>query len=165
MGCLTLRKATEAPPRGGADHGFAKPMPDGESRARGGSPWETLDEERVETAGIDYVAISVRDVGRSIRFYERLFGCQVVERDFAGSARALLNAGGGAYLALHERVDDRAETEPPSRWSFVVSDIDRARACVWNLGVPTVGGIDVPHRIHPWRRERSWPWTATAIAG
>ncbi|MBN1239411.1 MAG: VOC family protein [Gammaproteobacteria bacterium] len=157
-GMTLMRKATETLLCFGivrGPSGDRASEPAGVARG-GGQRRESLDEERIDVAGIDYVTISVGDLGRSVRFYQRLFGCQVVERNYAGKARVLLSAG-GAYVAMQERRAEPAEADtPPGRWSFMVEDIDRARACAWNLGVATVGGTDAPRRIHAWRRERSF---------
>lgn len=122
----------------------------------GGRRFGPLNEQRIDVAGVDYLTITVRDLERSVRFYRRIFGCDVIDQGSGGHG-LLMNTSGGLYLAIHEwRGALAADAWPPSRWSFVVADLDRVRESVWNLGVATADGTDAPHRVYPWRPERSF---------
>jgi len=74
----------------------------------------------VRVSGIDHVVLTVRDIERTIAFYERVLGMRAVT--FAGGRRAL--AFGDQKLNLHEA---GKEFEPKSR-------------------VPTPGSIDICFR-------------------
>ena len=118
---------------------------------------DSCGDEGVEIAGVDYVGISARDLGRSAEFYRRLFGLRIVDevREQGGTA-VLMRTSEGVYLGLHEGRSTAGRASAQSRFSFVVGDIDRARAAVWNLGVPTADGSDEPRRRRSWRASRSF---------
>lgn len=54
------------------------------------------------------VTLFVRDVGHAVRFYVETLGMKLVEQ--AGSGWAVIDAGEGFHIALHER-GDRVEGE------------------------------------------------------
>lgn len=113
--------------------------------------------ERVAVSGVDYLSIFTPELRRSVAFYVRVFGFRVVKpsRDRAG--RSVLMAAGRTYLAIHERQPSESAPAPALCWSFVVNDLDRARASVWNLGVvPTYDGTYEPEPQRPWHGGRSF---------
>ena len=113
------------------------------------TPW-------VQVACVDYVAIPVRDLERSINFYTRVFGFRVVEDGrLDPEPYMLLHARGGPYLALHALPDRPPAGGTRIRCSFVVADLDRVRESLWNLGVPTADGSVEPRHVHRWRTTRS----------
>lgn len=112
--------------------------------------------------GIDHVNLSVRSIDRSIAFYARVFGFRVVE-DGRHERRpyVIMTATGHAYLALHEDSDlsdehtADATRQSPWHWSFVVGDIESARASLWNLGVAVSVDSGEPDQVHRWKRSCS----------
>lgn len=108
-------------------------------------------------AGVDYLSIFTPELRRSVEFYSRVFGFCVVNASRRPAGRYVLMAAGRFYLALHERARSQSESTRTLCWSFVVDDLDRARASVWNLGiVPLRLGAQDSERNTPWRRSRSF---------
>jgi catechol 2,3-dioxygenase-like lactoylglutathione lyase family enzyme len=117
---------------------------------------ETSGEDRADIAGVDYLSIFTPDLRRSVEFYSRVFGFSVVDASHGPAGRSVLMAAGRFYLALHEPRSESDSTRVLC-WSFIVDDLDRARARVWNLGiVPLHLGPQEPERNTPWRRSRSF---------
>ena len=115
---------------------------------------EPSGDDRVEVAGVDYLTIFSPELRRSVRFYSRVFGFRVLEATRRGAGRSALLSAGPFYLAIRER--PRSNGPDPARalcWSFVVDDVDRARASMWNLGVvPVRDSTDCPRHEQPRRR-------------
>lgn len=114
-------------------------------------------DERVDVAGIDYLSIYTPELRRSVELYSRVFGFCVVSasRDHAG--RSALMAAGRFFLAIRERQRSESDWTRTLAWSFVVDDLDQARASIWNLGiVPVRDGMHEPQSNPPWRRRRSF---------
>ena len=115
-------------------------------------------EDRVEVAGVDYLTIFAPELRRCVTFYSRVFGFRVLEATRRGAGRSALLSAGRFYLAIRER--PRSSGSDGARalcWSFVVDDVDRARASMWNLGVvPVSEATDGPQPERPWRTGRSF---------
>lgn len=113
--------------------------------------------ERIEVAAVDHLAIEARDVSRSVEFYRRVFGFQVIERQSASvDGGVVIGVPGRAYLSVRARANAAgASSAPCIRWSFVVEHLDAVRESLWNLGVPTADGSAEPRRLHGWRNGRS----------
>jgi catechol 2,3-dioxygenase-like lactoylglutathione lyase family enzyme len=103
------------------------------------------DGESIAIAGLDHSTISVRDMQRSISFYERVFGFEVVEvrggprphvvmgtRDNC-TYRVLFSWSAGSTDAGYERS------------TFIVDKLEAAREALWNCGVPVVEGNAARH--------------------
>jgi len=126
------------------------------SRSFNASP-ELTGPDRVEVAGVDYLSIFTPELRRSVTFYARVFGFRVIEASQSGAGRSVLMAVGRFHLAIRERQASGVEQTPALCCSFVVDDLDRARASVWNLGVvPIREGAQEPRHIRSWRRSRSF---------
>jgi catechol 2,3-dioxygenase-like lactoylglutathione lyase family enzyme len=113
--------------------------------------------DRVDVAGVDYLSIFTPELRRSVDFYSRVFGFCVVDASRRPDGRSVLMGAGRFCLALHERQRTESDSTRTLSWSFIVDDLDRARAIVWNLGiVPLRRGAQEPQRNTPWRRSRSF---------
>lgn len=113
--------------------------------------------DRVDVAGVDFLSIFVPELRRSVDFYARVFGFRIVEAAPRGARQSVLMASGPFYLAIHERQGGASDRSRALCWSFVVDDLDRARASVWNLGVvPTRDGTHEARPSASWRRSRSF---------
>jgi catechol 2,3-dioxygenase-like lactoylglutathione lyase family enzyme len=104
-------------------------------------------DDRIVVAGVDYLSIFTPDLRRSVDLYSQVFGFSVVESVRRGAGRSMLMAARRFHVAIHERQRDGSEPERALRWRFVVDDLDRARASVWDLGlVPIRDGAHEPRR-------------------
>ena len=118
---------------------------------------DTSGSDRVDVAGVDFLSIFAPELRRSVEFYSRVFGFRLVEVARRGAGRSALMASGPFYLAIHERQRAGSDRTQALCWSFVVNDLDQARASVWNLGlVPTRDGTHEPRNNPAWRRSRSF---------
>ncbi|HEX5049056.1 MAG TPA: VOC family protein [Gammaproteobacteria bacterium] len=118
---------------------------------------ETSGNDRVDVAGVDFLSIFTPELRRSADFYSRVFGFRVIESARRGAGRSALMASGPFYLAIHERPRGASDRAGALCWSFMVDDLDRARASIWNLGiVPTRDGTHEPGGKPSWRRSRSF---------
>jgi len=114
---------------------------------------EPVGPEPVDVSGVGHVSIFTPDLRRSVKFYARVFGFRVIE----AATRSALMAAGRLRLAIHERQPRGAEPSPALCCSFVVDDLERARASIWNLGVvPIREEAHEPRRSRPGRRCRSF---------
>jgi catechol 2,3-dioxygenase-like lactoylglutathione lyase family enzyme len=110
--------------------------------AETGNPLSFGVECPVVPVAIDLVSMSVRDLARSIAFYRRVFGLHVTEdgRDTRQPYVIMSSSGRtvpAVQLALHEepQLNRDAAAASPVDWRFVVGDLDRTHADLWNLGV------------------------------
>ncbi|HEX7081604.1 MAG TPA: VOC family protein [Gammaproteobacteria bacterium] len=87
------------------------------------------------------IEIPTRDSRRAVRFYNRVFGFELVSTTRKnGSPRVLMRGRGWTYLAIEEQSDAIAE---PKRLRFETVSLDIARERLWNLGVvPADGSIE-----------------------
>src|SRR5690606_7518666 len=101
---------------------------------------------------IDVVA---SDLFRAVRFYSRVFGLlpaphswqeNLVVVPVTPDARLVLHAA-------HAAVRHRARCI--KRFGFVVSDLDRVRELVWELGVKVARDSGAPDHIYRWSNGRS----------
>ncbi|HEX7082365.1 MAG TPA: VOC family protein [Gammaproteobacteria bacterium] len=111
----------------------------------------------VGVAGVDYLSIYTPELRRSVELYSRVFGFCVVGASHDRAGRSVLMAAGRLYLAIRERPRGEFDSTGALGWSFVVDDLDRARAITWDLGiVPIRDGTHEPQCDSPWRRRRSF---------
>lgn len=109
------------------------------------SNWEALvtrfvPEEPVDVTTVGAVSIPSRDSRRAIRFYNRVFGFELVAQRGNGSPLVLMRGRGCLYLALDEHDGAMAATK---RLRFETVSLDVARERLWNLGVvPADGSIE-----------------------
>ena len=97
-------------------------------------------EEPVDVTTVGAVSISSRDSRRAIRFYNRVFGFELVAKRGNGSPRVLMRGRGCFYLAIDEHDGAIAATK---RLRLETVSLDVARERLWNLGVvPTDGSIE-----------------------
>jgi catechol 2,3-dioxygenase-like lactoylglutathione lyase family enzyme len=103
-------------------------------------------DDRVDVAGVDCLSIFTPELRRSVDFYSRVFGFRVIDSSHRTAGRSVLMAARRFYLAIHERHGRKSNSTRALCWSFVVDDIDRTRASIWNLGiVPVRDGTSGPH--------------------
>jgi catechol 2,3-dioxygenase-like lactoylglutathione lyase family enzyme len=109
--------------------------------------------EHVELNGP--VNVAVRDLSCSVRFYARVFGFHTCKR--WGDCVATLEATKArATLMLHEQRSPLLRASRLwRRWGFVVTDLDRARQLVWELGVKIARDSGEPDHIYRWSNGRS----------
>ena len=77
-----------------------------------------------------HVGLNVTDLARAVRFYNGIFGLQVLqESDAAGRRFAFLGAGGKTVLTLWEQSAGRFDAGAPGlhHLSFRVEDVDAVR--------------------------------------
>jgi catechol 2,3-dioxygenase-like lactoylglutathione lyase family enzyme len=114
-------------------------------------------DDRVAVAGIDCLSVFTPELRRSVEFYSRVFGFGVVDASRGPVGRSALMAAGRFYLELHERRRSRPDSMRALGWSFVVDDLDRVRASIWDLGiVPLPDGTDERQRNRSSRGSRSF---------
>jgi catechol 2,3-dioxygenase-like lactoylglutathione lyase family enzyme len=108
--------------------------------------------------GIDHINLSVKNLQRSMEFYEQVFGFRLIEdgRDRPGAPYVILSAHGRAYLALHES-RNTAKPEHPftNHWGFVVGNIERARRFLNARHVRMQTNDDPEGDIREWPKSRS----------
>src|SRR5262245_39572989 len=118
---------------------------------------EPVGSDRVDVVGVDYLSIFTPELRRSVTFYARVFGFRVVEVSQSRAGRSVVMSVGRFHLAIHERQPSGSEPTPALCCSFVVDDIDRARASIWTLGVvPIREGRHEPRHGHALRRSGSF---------
>ena len=78
-----------------------------------------------------HVGLNVRDLGRSARFYQQVFGFEVMgQSEERGREYVFLGAGGTLRLTLWPQSDGRAATDRPGlhHLSFRVDSLDHVEA-------------------------------------
>jgi catechol 2,3-dioxygenase-like lactoylglutathione lyase family enzyme len=114
-------------------------------------------DDRVEVASVDYLTIFTPELRRSVRFYARVFGFRLLEATRRGAGLYALLSAGQLYLSIRERPAGGSDPARALCWSFVVDDVERARASIWNLGiVPVSESTDGPQGERLRRRRRSF---------
>jgi catechol 2,3-dioxygenase-like lactoylglutathione lyase family enzyme len=96
------------------------------------------------------VVVPVRDVGKSVEFYRRVFGFRTPPTRRGASAAASVT--GPVPVAAHERAElwlqPRGERPvQPRRWTFTVTNLDDVREKVWELGVKIARDSGDPDHI------------------
>lgn len=90
-------------------------------------------EEPVDVTTVGALKIPTRDPGRAIRFYNRVFGFELVGRKSAdGSSRWVMRGKPYLYLAI-DAVDDASIAT--KRLLLETASLEVARERLWNLGV------------------------------
>lgn len=98
-----------------------------------------------------HVGLNVTDLARSIAFYRKVFGLEVMGEQAEGDRRyAFLGLDGTLMITLWQQSDGRFATDLPGlhHLSFQVPDIDavrRAEATLRGLGAELVYDGIVPH--------------------
>jgi lactoylglutathione lyase len=111
---------------------------------------------RLSVSGIAGVTVPVRDLGRAVAFYSRVFGFRIVREGQAEPRRSATLAGpGDALLALHEQGPAHRPVPMHRHWGFVVDNLDRVREAVWDLGVNVAHDNGEPDHIFRWLNGRS----------
>ncbi|NUW34736.1 VOC family protein [Nonomuraea sp. SMC257] len=99
-----------------------------------------------------HVGLNVTDLARSIAFYRRIFGFEIMGEQSDGDRRfAFLGSDGTLLVTLWQQSDGAFATDRPGlhHLSFRVPDIEtvrRAEAALRELGVQPLHGGIVPHR-------------------
>lgn len=108
----------------------------------------------VDVTTVGAVTIPSRDLRRAIRFYNRVFGFQLVSKAHRnGSARVLMRGQRCFYLAIDEH---GGAIPAPKRLRFETVSLDTARERLWDLGIVPADGCIEP-RFDPRRCCRCVP--------
>ncbi len=111
-------------------------------------------EEPVDVTTVGAIRIAARDATRAIRFYNRVFGLELVAKTSAnGSSRWLMRGQRCLYLAIDEVDDVSGMTK---RLHFETASLEVARERLWNLGVVPADRCIEP-RFDPSRCRRCVP--------
>ena len=86
--------------------------------------------------GFDHTALHVADLGRSVAFYERLFGLEEIPAPGDPAVIRWLSLGGGDQLHLIDYGDGSVEPTKAVHFALRVSDLDALIARVEEMGVP-----------------------------
>jgi catechol 2,3-dioxygenase-like lactoylglutathione lyase family enzyme len=98
--------------------------------------------------------LQVRDLVRSIDFFSRVLGFEVVRTGRLGAARCVaMSARGGRAVLLH---DSHGAHSGARDCSFVVADLDLVRARAWDFGTRVVRRGDGGWDQQPGRRRSLW---------
>jgi glyoxylase I family protein len=108
-----------------------------------------------EFPAITHVALTVKDLGRSVPFYEQLFGAKPIMDGDAGPFRHVVwMLGGQTLVGLHE-FPDLADARPfderrlgLDHLAFACADrgeLEQWKARLDELGVPNGGVVDAPY--------------------
>ena len=73
---------------------------------------------------INHIAISVRDVNKSIQFYQKVFGFEEIENTASNSATRWLLMGENKQLHLIPRPNLKVKTNKAVHFALTTSDID-----------------------------------------
>jgi catechol 2,3-dioxygenase-like lactoylglutathione lyase family enzyme len=118
---------------------------------------EALTLGRLELRALRFAHLCVHDLERSVDFYRRVFGFHPAggRRQMGGPSIAVVQPC-GARLVLHESRSPAVEILPMCRrFGFVVTDLERAREDVWELGVEIASDSGDPDHIYRWPNGRS----------
>lgn len=90
--------------------------------------------------GIDHVAIIVKDMDRSIKFYSEVLGLVVIHdgRQDGGNKKSFLGTKEKAFVALTENPDkvlNGTNTESVSHIAFSVENVEKAKETLYERGV------------------------------
>ena len=88
------------------------------------------------SVGFDHTALHVADLGRSVAFYERLFGLEEIAAPGDPDVIRWLSLGGTDQLHLIHYGDGFVEPTKAVHFALRVSDLDALVARVRALGVP-----------------------------
>ena len=107
-----------------------------------------------EFPGIGHVALTVRDLQRSVPWYGRLFVAEPVLDEDTGPFRHVVWSLGGTLLGLHQHAD-QSTSEPASEFHTGLDHVafacaDRAELERWEqhldqLGISHGGIVDAPY--------------------
>ena len=86
--------------------------------------------------GFDHTALHVADLGRSVAFYERLFGLEEIAAPGDSTVIRWLSLGGGDQLHLIHYGDGFVEPTKAVHFALRVSDLDALVARVRSLDIP-----------------------------
>ena len=117
--------------------------------------WSADDGTEGVELGSGQLNAAVHNLRRSIEFYGRVFGFRSAAI-YAARGLAVMKATTRADLVLHERRDGvPGSLRPLRRWGFVVTNLDRVRQTVWELGVRVARDSGEPDHIYRWSNRHS----------
>ena len=101
---------------------------------------DKLREKEPFISGIDHVAIVVKDIDSSIKFYSETVGLMVLYdgRSDGGDKKSFLGVKNKSFLAITENPNKNLEqetVESVSHFAFKVDDIERAKSILESRGV------------------------------
>ena len=109
------------------------------------------EEARPAVLAAHAVTLNVGRLARAISFYKDLFGFRVVaDARHESEAYVIMSAAGQPCLTLREekRLNETPRTDVArhraQRLRIAISDLDQARALLWDLGVPLAHGTREP---------------------
>lgn len=112
---------------------------------------------RLAPSGVSAVTIPVRDLGKALGFYSRVFGFRPASGGQQEPRRSATMTGpGGALLAIHEYSGESVRPVPIRRqWGFLVEELDHVRETIWDLGVRVASDGGEPDHSRRWSNGRS----------
>lgn len=118
-------------------------------------PWSTTERTSYPQPMAGEIGIVTSDLARALRFYWRVFGLRPA-RGRSSEKHAIMPVTAHSKLMIHEvKAPMRGMARCTWRWGFVVTDLDRVRQQVWELGVRVSRDSGAPDHIYHWSNGRS----------
>ncbi|RZV60308.1 MAG: VOC family protein, partial [Flavobacteriaceae bacterium] len=94
----------------------------------------------------DHIALSVKDVGASIAFYQKVLGLKEIENTASDSKTRWLSLGEGKQLHLIPRPNSEIKTNKAVHFALKTSDLDAFIRYLNDLNIPYSDWPDTPNK-------------------
>lgn len=95
----------------------------------------------------NHIALSVKDVNESIRFYQKVFNFKEIENTASASKTRWLSIGEGKELHLIPRPEELIKTTKSVHFAFTTSNMESFAAQLKTLKIDFFDWLDVPNKI------------------